>query len=104
MNGRKLWIFSLAFFSFFLLTNNNVQSQVDQCWMHSPTDGKDLFAHMIKDPPHRWSPTTVNYRINTSTEIWYGTDTREAVKIWNNSSYKGTATAFSFVYAGGRME
>ena len=43
----------------------------------------------------------MSYKINNSTEFWYGTDTREAEKVWDNSSYKGTATAFRFVYAGG---
>jgi hypothetical protein len=101
MKNKKVWIFPLVLLSCFLLTDV-VQSQ---CVGHSPTEyGKNLVAHMIKNPPHRWSPTTVDYKINNSTEFWYGTDTREAIKIWNNSSYKGTATAFSFVYAGGTQK
>ncbi|MBI1930123.1 T9SS type A sorting domain-containing protein [Candidatus Poribacteria bacterium] len=101
MNGKKRWIFSLAFLSCFLLTDN-VRSQVEQCTTHSPTEyGKNLVAHMLQNPPHRWSGTTMNYWVNTSTSYWYGTDIAAARDVWNNSSYKGTATAFRFVYAGG---
>ena len=98
MSGKKLWFLLFAFWICFLLTDN-VQSQ---CSTHSPTEyGKNLVEHMTKDPPHRWIGTTMNYYVNNSTSLWYAADIAAAKTMWNNSAYKGTATAFRFVHAGG---
>ena len=36
------------------------------------------------------------FRVQNTVRYWYGSDITHAVSVWNNSSYKGTSTAFLF--------
>lgn len=93
MNSKKVWIFSLAFLSCFLLTHNG-QGQGEQCSTHTPTEyGKNLVAHMLQNPPHRWGGTTMGYGVRSDAWYWYGADIQFAANQWNNSSYKGHSLA-----------
>ena len=93
MNGKKLWALTVVVWSCVLLATN----VHGQCLTHSPTEyGKNLLADMIKNPPHRWYGTTMVFRVQNTVRYWYGSDITHAVSVWNNSSYKGTSTAFLF--------
>ena len=93
MNGKKLCGLFLAFLSSFIFINR----AHSQCSNHQPTEyGKDLLADMIHNPPHRWSGNDMDYWTHANVWYWYQSDIVAAQNQWNNSSYKGTATTFSF--------
>ena len=38
----------------------------------------------------------MEYRVQDTTRFWYSSDIAYAASLWNNSSYKGTSTSFTF--------
>ena len=81
-----------------LLVNTDASAQ---CSNHSPTEkGKNLYIDLIHRPEHRWYGTSMTYYVQNTAQYWYGNDITFAKNVWNNSSYKGTNSSFSFINGG----
>ncbi len=72
-----------------------------QCTSHSPTENKkNLYIDLIHRPERRWYGTSMTYYVQNTAQYWYGNDITFAKNLWNNSSYKGTNSSFTFIYGG----